>query len=56
MVYPTESLYHAFSFGCILSVLRRRYRMATVLAAAPFLVSSVHRHRIPLDPGLMVGA
>jgi hypothetical protein len=32
MVYPTESLYHALSFGCFLCVLRRKYWLATVLA------------------------
>jgi len=32
MVYPTESLYHALFFGCVLSTLRRRYGIATVLA------------------------
>jgi len=32
MVYPTESLYHALFFGCIVSVLRRSYWLATFLA------------------------
>ncbi|MGO9915826.1 MAG: hypothetical protein ACLQIB_14115 [Isosphaeraceae bacterium] len=32
MVYPTEALYHALFFGCILSVLRRSYWLAAFLA------------------------
>jgi hypothetical protein len=39
MVYATEALYHAFFFGCVLSILRRKYWMATVLA---FLLSWSH--------------
>jgi hypothetical protein len=32
MVYPTEALYHSLSFGCFLSLLRRRYALAAFLA------------------------
>ncbi len=32
LVYPTESLYHALFFGCILSVLRQRFAIAAVVA------------------------
>ena len=39
MVYPTEALYHTFAFGCILSVLRRRFGIAAFLA---FLLSWSH--------------
>lgn len=39
MVYPPECLYHALFFGCVLSIMRRRFWMATVLA---FLLSWSH--------------
>jgi hypothetical protein len=39
MVYPPECLYHALSFGCILSILRRKFWLATLLA---FLLSWSH--------------
>jgi hypothetical protein len=32
LIYPTEALYHAFFFSCILSVLRRRFALATTFA------------------------
>jgi len=39
LIYPTESLYHSFFFGCILSLVRRRFAIAVVLA---FLLSWSH--------------
>jgi hypothetical protein len=39
LVFPTESLYHALFFGCILCLLLRRFLAAAVLA---FLVSASH--------------
>lgn len=33
LIYPTEAFYHALFFTCILCVLRRRFALATALAA-----------------------
>lgn len=34
LIFPTEAFYHALFFGCILSIWKRRYGLAIVLAAA----------------------